>query len=403
MRYNSLLIILSVVITILLLELGLRVLIPVYSNQPNPVKANRHLYDAYAGHKLNPEFSTKNNTEGKSIHSSDGFRNDSPISINKPDNVIRIVALGASTLYGLGTWGGPYPNSRDLFNDETITFFLQNRLNKQLAAAGEPYRVEIINAAVIAYHTFQQLIRLNERLLDYQPDIVINIEGHNDFYIVDPAYRHWRDYPYSSTALMDEVNDRSFLAAAHFFIRSAAEWSALAAQVEKRVTLPLFNARLESRRTQLKPPTPKYANFEDSYLTTARKTYIRSLWQITQLGELEGYSHMVFLQPEIVFEPEANLSAHDRLIQGITKKHMKDPQLPSVIKQMLPTIFAEYNIPFTDVATISSSKGAKQDLYLDYCHLSAQGSKEFANNILPTLYAMTLQQIEKRKTLIREQ
>jgi lysophospholipase L1-like esterase len=395
MLKNILLTLASIAVTLFLLEAGLRVALPFISNQPDPFQAERHLYSPYRGHELNPLFNTRNNTDGRKIHSSDGFRRDTPVSKTKPPKTIRIFAMGASTLYGLGTWGGVYPNHRDLFNDELTTAYLENALNQRLAQEGSEWHVEVINTAVIAYHTFQQLVYLNEKLLSYSPDIVINIEGHNDFYIADPNYEPWQMYPYSSAALMEVINERDFFTALHFTVRALAAHSALAAQVEKRITRPLFDARLNQLRT-FKLDVDE-SNLVQDFPKTARKTFIRTLWQINRLGELEDFKHIVYLQPEIVLENGDDLSPSDRNIRKITVDNLThSPVFMQRIHAMLPELFHQYGIPFQDVSRLGTP-GTHENLYLDYCHLTPEGSQRLARNIYPTLLKALHERIAARE------
>lgn len=395
MKKNLLLTLGSILFTLLLLEIGLRVASPLFSNQPDPFQAERHLYSPYRGHELNPLFNTRNNTDGRRIHSPDGFRRDAAVPVAKPPKTIRIFAMGASTLYGLGTWGGIYPNHRDLFNDELATSYLERSLNRELASEGSEWRVEVVNTAVIAYHTFQQLVYLNERLLSYAPDIVINVEGHNDFYIADPDYEPWRMYPYSSAALMEEINRRDAFTAFHFLVRALAAHSALAAQLEKRFTRPLFDERLNALRTFKLHVDMEH--LDRDYPATARKTFLRAYWQITRLGELEGFRHIVYLQPEIALEAPEALGKADRHIRELTVENLRHPpEFMRRIHEMLPALFAKYGIEYHDASRLTR-EGSTPDLYLDYCHLTPKGSERLAENIYPSLLSAVRERIAQRQ------
>jgi hypothetical protein len=88
--------------------------------------------------------------------------------------------MGASTLYGLGVQRGQslYPLFPTLKNSETIPYFPEKSLNERLMKEGSKWRIEIINAAVIAYQTFGNVTYILESLYEYNPDIVIFVEGH---------------------------------------------------------------------------------------------------------------------------------------------------------------------------------------------------------------------------------
>ena len=392
---NTLLALASIICTLLVLEFGLRIAQPFFSKQPDPLQAERHLYSPYRGHKLNPLFNTRNNTEGRVIHSPDGFRRDAPVARQKPPKTIRIFAMGASTLYGLGTWGSVYPNRRDLFNDELATFHLEQALNGQLASEGSAWRVEVVNTAVVAYQTFQQLVYLNETLLAYAPDIIISVEGHNDFYIADPGFDPWGMYSYSSVPFLEAVNKRDFLTALHVLSKSLASGSALVSQLEKRVLRPLLEQHIETQPAPMEDVQTAYS--EQHYLQTARKTFVRAYWQMSRLGELEGFRHLVYLQPEIALEEPEQLSPHDRSILEITLKHLRrPPELMQRIHERLPSLFQAYGIAFHDASKLARPNDVG-DLYVDYCHLTPQGSKRLAENILPSLRKEVWTRIAERE------
>lgn len=385
-----LLVVVSVIMGLLILEGGLRLFLPLLSQQPDPLQAEFHLYDPYRGHRLNPDFNTLNNTFGKKINSPDGFRRDTIVNKIKDKKTIRIVVFGGSTLYGVGTWGGQYPNHAYLMNDETITHFLEELLNAQLKENNRLYTVEVLNAGVVAYHTFQHLVHLNAKLLDYRPDIVVNLDGHNDFYISNPEYNNWTDYGYSGSPLINLINERSFLVGLHLLVRNLSKYSAIMSQVEKRVTNKIFDDLiLKSIKASEAQPD---GDFDSNFMRAARKGFMRALWQIHRLGQYEGYEHLVFLQPEVVFEQDAFLSEEDRAIKQVTIDTYSPGQVKKMdaIRSMLPGIFLEQAIPYEDIGEIGSPKTSGEQLYIDYCHLTSRGSQVVAQRMAPAVYERVL-------------
>jgi len=89
---------------------------------------------------------------------SQGFR-DSLLPDPRPDSLILVAALGASTTYG---WGVPL--------EETYHQLLERRLNEGARTAGSTVRYEILNAGVVGYN-LRQAGGLMERLVrDHAPD-----------------------------------------------------------------------------------------------------------------------------------------------------------------------------------------------------------------------------------------
>lgn len=109
----------------------------------------------YLGYGLAPGFGD---------HNSQGYRG-AEISIPKPDEVYRIVALGSSVTYGTR-----------LQTDETYPAQLQAILRDEYGYE----HVEVINAGVAGYSSWEYLVALSFQLLDLSPNLVIVYENTND-------------------------------------------------------------------------------------------------------------------------------------------------------------------------------------------------------------------------------
>ena len=359
------------------------------AQERDPVRSETHVFDAHRNHRLNPKFPG---------HSRDGFRSDTPIPRRTPPHTVRIIALGTSALYGLGS-NAPYPVHPPLTNQETITFQLERMLNTRLEADKSRFRVEVINAGVSAYRTYHHLVYMNARLMDYHPDIVINIDGHNDFY-KDQLDDPWNHYAYSTSVLVDQHNRRTFFLASETLTRSLSEYLYtfnLAERIFRRLWRKKLQQPLECVPAM---PDPLSGDFESNVTAVAERQYVRDLWQIHQLGEYAGYKHAVFLQPEILLEPDQNLSKTDRERKQITEQHLPAGEAEKMqkIRRLLPGIFRKHGVPFFDAAQISSQKTAGTDLYVDYCHLTPAGAKIAAEHIAEPLYQLVQEEIAERGT-----
>ena len=107
-------------------------------------------FSATKGYELAPD--------GKNINSH-GLR-EREISLLKPTNTFRILALGDSFTYGHGVRSA-----------ETYVKQLEAMLNRKLGNRGT--RFEVLNAGVPGYNTHQELIHLQEVGLLYHPDLIL--------------------------------------------------------------------------------------------------------------------------------------------------------------------------------------------------------------------------------------
>lgn len=283
------------------------------------VRSERHVYDPYRGHRLNPDYLRTNDTAGTRIHSPDGFREDKPVAKSKPDNTYRIfIMMGGSALYGIGS-SPPYPSHSSLLNNETIDFYLEDLLNLELKGFGIGSRVEIVNAAVTGYHTFQHLIYTNETLYQYEPDLVVFLEGHNDYYRFQAGHNPWMDYPYSSVRLAESFNGRHLLFTMYAAVRPLSRFSYTMTMLEKGLQQLWQQYDGLPADASIGESFPRAAGFDSQYERVAHDSFLRAYTQIKILGDYYGFKLAFFLQPEIVFENLAVLSPQDVDIQHRTE------------------------------------------------------------------------------------
>lgn len=116
--------------------------------------------DRYLGYINTPNYASP---EGNR-HNSLGFRGDD-IAVPKPGGVFRIALVGGSTTYT--TQVEDYTQS--------YPFLLQTMLQDQGYDS-----VEVVNAGVQSYSSWESLINLQFRVLDIEPDLIIVYHGIND-------------------------------------------------------------------------------------------------------------------------------------------------------------------------------------------------------------------------------
>jgi lysophospholipase L1-like esterase len=153
-RKRVLFIVLSNVLALGLLavvgEIACRVFAPrtAYGTLPDwMLQMLRFSDDIYLGWELRP---------GQPGHNRFGMRGAETV-MAKPQNVWRIAIVGDSVTYGLGVEA-----------DETFASLLESRLNE--TGIGP---VEVLNFGVPGYSTFQEYVLLKNRVLRFDPDLVV--------------------------------------------------------------------------------------------------------------------------------------------------------------------------------------------------------------------------------------
>ena len=95
----------------------------------------------------------------------DGFRG-AEIKNQNIENSYRIFVVGGSTTFGTGSTS----------DDTTIPGFLQKKFN----SANLSFEVEVINAGVSGGFSTSESLLVKEKLIDYDPDLLIIYDGWND-------------------------------------------------------------------------------------------------------------------------------------------------------------------------------------------------------------------------------
>jgi len=96
---------------------------------------------------------------------SEGFRGPE-FSVAKPASTYRIVMLGGSTMFGHGA-------SSD---STTIPGYVQQFLDDYDFG----FNVEVINAAIQNHNSEKEILLLSNKIINYDPDLVIMYDGFND-------------------------------------------------------------------------------------------------------------------------------------------------------------------------------------------------------------------------------
>lgn len=339
-------------------------------NRPNvDVTATHvHRYNTYRVFELNPSHA---------LHSPDGFRSSRAVAVQKPAGVYRIFLMGGSTVYGMGS-GSPFAQKPPLTNSQTIDRFIEERLNAELTRRGIAGRAEVINAGLTNYNTYLEFVYVLERLHRYEPDLLVHLDGTNDFFNLLEGYDHLADLWFSYKEVADLLNQRDLTFGLFALSRALSDHSylfrALSYALEARINR-ISSDHFVARSRAAIP----LSRIEQAYPGYARDSFLRCYRMIGTLGAQYGFQISVFLQPYVTFERDENLSLEDLETKRTTVKLLRDrnwaPEARERARPLLPALFAESRIPFTDLGDIGSPSTRRIDLYYDYCHLTPNGSR----------------------------
>lgn len=165
-----LLIIGSIVISLILVEVGFRFLVNgnMIDDYPNPnFEASIHQYSSnyQLVYELKPSFSSEN---GLISTNKFGVR-DYEYTLVKPPGIKRIAVIGDSVAFGY------IKGTSILPIEETFSKLLEIKLNTIF-----PEQYEVLNFSVTGYNAAQEEIVLKEKVLQFDPDVVIVVYVPND-------------------------------------------------------------------------------------------------------------------------------------------------------------------------------------------------------------------------------
>ena len=106
------------------------------------------------------------NQENKTIHINNFGMRGPDITQDKPNDTYRIFIIGGSTVYGSGSTS----------DKTTIPGFLQEKIDN----SGIDQKVQVINAGIMGSTSIEEVHRIKNDLINFDPDMIIVYHGNND-------------------------------------------------------------------------------------------------------------------------------------------------------------------------------------------------------------------------------
>jgi hypothetical protein len=264
------------------------------------------------------------------------LRADHDLVIPKPSGLFRIFITGGSTAYGSGA-----PS-----RETTIAGYLETRLNKHLSpSTGLKY--EVLTAANPAWASTHERIFIENRLSEWEPDLVIAFSGNNDV--------HWGYYG-EDIFWFWSYHDRNL----QKIIDRAYELSGL--EVPDDVA-PMGSS-----------PVPP-----DMVAGRLKKNVLLSAFALN----LSGAGFIFCLQPTLAVEKKT-LTGREKRILSHWRPEQRDyfHRCYNHIRAALTDVPLE-NFQFLDVS--DTFEGSGEDIYLDAYHFGDRGNDRLAEALFEGL------------------
>lgn len=346
-----------------------------------------HQFDDYKNIHPTPYYQ---DTRGVT-HNAQGFRRTEDVSTTKPSGAYRIFLMGGSTAYGLGSLSPTghlkYPV---LNNTETIDYYVEELLQRAIPSG----RFEVINAAIPSHSSHHHLIYLNQIILKYHPDMIIFLDGFNDYYPWEKGYDQFRDYPYRqwSHLYLDEPSLKAWASYTGFWIYRKSHLVFLAGKKLRPLWYAIQNLR----------PQPRLHLDVDDALrnldANAEANFLRRVERNALMLRHEGIVPVFTLQPDLLFQQRKVLTEFEQelLAEATNAKPVNYPQFKNQARTMviekLQQVTAGRGAPFIDLTDIFGE--IREDAFTDDCHLTPLANRTvteyIGHRIVPLIVASTL-------------
>jgi hypothetical protein len=353
-----------------------------------------HQFDDYKNIHPTPHYQ---DTRGVT-HNAQGFRRTEDVSATKPPDTYRIFLMGGSTAYGLGSLSPKghlkYPV---LSNTETIDHYVEEFLQHNIPSR----RIEVINAGIPSHSSHHHLIYLNQMILKYHPDMIIFIDGTNDYYPWEKGYDQFRDYPYRqwSHLYLDEPSLKAWASYTGFWLYRKSHLVYLAGKKLR----PLWGA-IQNLRPQPRP----HLDVDDALRNlnaNAEANFLRMIERDALILLHEGIVPVFTLQPDLLFEQRKVLTEfeQERLAEVTNATPVNYPQFKNrarpLVAEKLRQVTAARGASFIDLTDIFGE--IKEDAFTDDCHLTPLANRTVAeyigHRIAPLIVASTSSESDNRR------
>jgi len=333
---------------------------------PYPTYEPRHLVDFYRFYRVNPAYRSKTVRVDAA-----GFRNDQEIAPEKPRGVYRIVMMGGSTVWGEDA-GSPFSGTID--NRDTIAAHLETTLNSRAAARHIPLQIQVINAGVVGYLLFQNVIYFETRIAEFHPDFVIAMDGHNDLDALQlevPEYRHRNDPSFDRAE-----NDPTGLDVAGQIVHYGERKSQFIRGLSSNLTAAASRLALGSRSWK-----DRFANHrDDATVEDWLERYATNVRRLDSLARIAGAKALFTVQLEVAGERVKPLTpTEQKMYEYYSYYRWLHTTVRDRLIARMNRLAAENGVRFVDVSDAFSAETAQA--YLDYTHLTGRGAAVMAERL----------------------
>ena len=334
-------------------------------------------------------------TEPDPVLDEHGFLSDGPVSRAKPQGTLRIFLVGGSTAFGAGQNTRyhdvhPYPDGLYAYPSS-----IAGRLKAVLERQNPKTRYEVINAAGFERRIHQSFLQYLESLSQYEPDLIINLEGMNDVYSVasgTPFADVAQHLPFYAD-LYEKPNSILNYSATYYVLSTAYEkWINRRRSAEpapsETAPAPASDARAATQKSGGPIGRDAYEKNKAHYEQNAERL-LQILRQYFAVVKTDKQRTLFVLQP-LLGRTKVNkkLSETEQKFAAVMVPAAADSRTPIDENALLLAYFyddylsdafrktaKEFDIPYVDLNAEIAGLGSDVEFYTDYCHLTPKGNQ----------------------------
>ncbi|HAC66158.1 MAG TPA: G-D-S-L family lipolytic protein, partial [Cyanothece sp. UBA12306] len=333
-----------------------------------------------------------------------GLRDNDPLPLAKPKNEIRIFILGGSTAFGqlnpnnnatiahqlevrLKQRVQQQKSSPATYRPDVFPFFVPTR--RQLMKLPPKIRegnYRVINAAVPGYTSGNQLAQLALKILPYQPDLIVVLDGYEDLMLSSSFPQ--ADIPHIDDFLTDAKG--YFRNSLNFSFNQWVENTALVRSInsfspQSSVPLDQTSLAINSNNQSLKSYLPK----DQEELKRRVNRYQENQKRLIKLSARLGVPVVLATQPEITARPIDKLSAQEKAIRDRLGKDYLE-QFPKAYNNFVKANQQLAKAFPRNVKSINFYQGNSAfptPMFSDAVHLTEQSNKVLAEKLYHAITA----------------
>ena len=233
---------------------------------------------------------------------------------------------------------------------------------------------------------FSNLILLFlSRLEDMEPDMLISMDGNNDFYgYKREGASQYYNHPYQNNWIRATV-DPGALAMFELFTRIFEGRSLVMRKIGEVVVTFFGNRSLESDRVPVEFPslgTPEQErSFATSYAKFSNRSYMRVYRHLRAITQSAGVDLMIVLQPQLWARDRNSLTPIESELWGLLEQTELENQMGFRVMhrtagELLADFAAGGDTLYLDAQKVLESH--EEQAFTDYCHLTPSANEAVA-------------------------